>query len=130
LDNGLILDTRFYSGKQIIINKNNYNLNLYNGDIGIMFLDSDNDYKVYFEIEDQIIGYKLSYLDYYDLSYAITVHKSQGSEFDHVAFILPEVDHPLLTRKLLYTAVTRAKQKLSIWGNRNVISCSIAKNAN
>lgn len=122
LAEGLIANTDLYSGKQIIVNKNNYNLNLYNGDLGIVFADDLNKFQVYFEIDGQIVSYNLNYLNAYDLGFAITVHKSQGSEFEEVCLILPDEVHPLLTRKLFYTAVTRAKKRLTIWGDRQIIN--------
>jgi len=57
--------------------------------------------------------------------YAMTVHKSQGSEFDEVLFILPDRDFPILTRELIYTALTRARKKITIWGNRSIIRKAI-----
>jgi exodeoxyribonuclease V alpha subunit len=59
--------------------------------------------------------------------YAMTVHKSQGSEFDHVLFILPDKDYPLMTRELIYTGVTRARRKVSIWGPQAVLTAAISR---
>jgi exodeoxyribonuclease V alpha subunit len=59
--------------------------------------------------------------------YAMTVHKSQGSEFDEVLFILPDKDFSILTRELIYTALTRARKKIRIWGNRSVIRNAIER---
>ncbi len=58
-------------------------------------------------------------------AYAVSVHKSQGSEFDHVALVLPEPDHPLLTRELLYTAMTRARKSVTILGSRDALAGAV-----
>ena len=57
----------------------------------------------------------------------MSVHKSQGSEFDHVALVLPEPDHPLLTRELLYTAMTRARKSVTILGSRDALARGISR---
>jgi exodeoxyribonuclease V alpha subunit len=57
----------------------------------------------------------------------MTVHKSQGSEFDHVILILPDKDYPLLTRELIYTGLTRARKKVSIWGTESVFKTAIVR---
>jgi exodeoxyribonuclease V alpha subunit len=57
----------------------------------------------------------------------MTVHKSQGSEFDHVIIILPDKDYPLMTRELIYTALTRARQKVSVWGTEPVLTTAISR---
>ena len=59
--------------------------------------------------------------------YAMTVHKSQGSEFDEVLFILPDKDFPILSRELIYTALTRARKKITILGSRSIIRKAIAR---
>ncbi|MEJ2729550.1 MAG: ATP-binding domain-containing protein, partial [Deltaproteobacteria bacterium] len=59
--------------------------------------------------------------------YAMTVHKSQGSEFDEVLLILPDSDFPILTRELIYTALTRARKKITILGSRSIIRNAIAR---
>ncbi|MDA8111372.1 MAG: ATP-binding domain-containing protein, partial [Nitrospiraceae bacterium] len=56
-----------------------------------------------------------------EYAYAMTVHKSQGSEFDHVLLLLGGFDHPLLTRSLLYTGATRAKNRLTVWASRAIL---------
>ena len=68
----------------------------------------------------------LHLLPAHETVFAMTVHKSQGSEFDRVLLILPEQDSPLLTRELLYTAITRARNNIEIWGNKNLF-CNAVK---
>ena len=57
----------------------------------------------------------------------MTVHKSQGSEFDEVLFILPDRDFPVLTRELIYTALTRARKKITIWGAHSIMRGTIGR---
>ncbi len=57
----------------------------------------------------------------------MTIHKSQGSEFDHVVLILPDKDYPLLTRELIYTGLTRARQTVTIWGTESVLKTAIMR---
>jgi exodeoxyribonuclease V alpha subunit len=66
-----------------------------------------------------------SRLPEHDTAWAMTVHKSQGSEFDHAALILPSRSVPLVTRELVYTAITRAKQQLSIYADEQVLAQSV-----
>ncbi|QJC37498.1 exodeoxyribonuclease V subunit alpha [Enterobacteriaceae endosymbiont of Donacia thalassina] len=109
----------WYIGRPIIITQNNYFLNLFNGDIGITFFDkNEKKLKIKFLLANgkyQIIPIKN--LPSYDIAYAITVHKSQGSEFKNVSLVLPNKLYPILTRELIYTAITRAKKKINIYSN-------------
>jgi exodeoxyribonuclease V alpha subunit len=63
----------------------------------------------------------------HETGFAITVHKSQGSEFGKVLLILPETDSPLLTRELLYTALTRAREAVEIWASEKVLRAAIGR---
>ncbi len=119
----------WYKGRPILITSNNYNLGLFNGDIGIAWPDPDSlsgELYVFFPSGDgRIKRYPTHGLPDHETVFALTVHKSQGSEFDEVVLILPDRDYPLLTRELLYTGMTRAKQKFSIWTNPSVLSNTI-----
>ncbi|MCK5310789.1 MAG: AAA family ATPase [Desulfobacteraceae bacterium] len=105
----------------LMITKNDYNKLLFNGDIG-MIIEKDGTKEAVFMNEDSTLrSFKLSELKTFEQAYAITVHKSQGSEFDHVLFILPPAASTLLTKELLYTAITRARKKVTIAGDIDVI---------
>ncbi|HOJ29276.1 MAG TPA: ATP-binding domain-containing protein, partial [Spirochaetota bacterium] len=115
----------WYNGRIIMITANDYNLEVFNGDVGI---HKSSDDAVYFVSADGLRKINTSLLTNYVPAYSITVHKSQGSEFNHVVLILPHIDignnehwKMLLTRELLYTAVTRARNKLTIIGNKKVL---------
>ena len=96
---------------------------IYNGDIGyIDSIDNENE-KLYVKFDDdRLVEYDFEELEQLEHSYAITIHKSQGSEFDYVILPIFTGYKKLLTRNLLYTAMTRAKKMLIIIGNRNVVN--------
>lgn len=108
---------KWYHGRPIMITKNDYSLGLFNGDTGIAMADGMGNLKVFFAGSDgRIRSFAPSVLPDHETVYALTVHKSQGSEYDDVLFITADRETPLLTRELIYTAVTRAARRLEIWG--------------
>lgn len=116
-------DKEFYEHRPVIITKNNKDLKLYNGDIGIIRKDANGQLRAWFEdSEGKIRSVIPAYLNDSETVYAMTIHKSQGSEYEEVLVILPRnTDSPILTRELLYTAVTRAKKRVLIQGTENII---------
>ena len=76
--------------------------------------------------EGRMVEYPYKLLDELELAYAVTIHKSQGSEFDHAALILPSQRTPVVTRELVYTAVTRARRRLSLYADERILSAAIA----
>ena len=129
----------WYDKRPIMITRNDYELGLYNGDIGITLSGRETDDAelfVYFpgtwNGNGNGTGDELKALNPHRLSehatvYAMTVHKSQGSEFDHVVLVLPDKNSPVLTRELIYTAVTRARKKVSIVGSETVLRWAISR---
>lgn len=117
------LDQRFYHGRPVIIMRNDYNLELFNGDVGICLDDpEDNQMKAAFiDATGNVKLYLASRLPPHETCFAMTIHKSQGSEFDHVTLILPDptslATRQLLTRELIYTAITRARLSIAIYVN-------------
>jgi len=105
-----------YHGLPIMVNENNYSLGLYNGDVGIIWTTEQGHLVAAFECPEQ--GYRFimpTRLPSYEPVYAMTIHKTQGSEFSHVYMVLSnQQDNKLLSRELLYTGITRAKRKLTI----------------
>ncbi len=96
---------------------------IYNGDIGYIDIIDNEEEKVYVKFDDdRLVEYDFDELDQLEHSYAITIHKSQGSEFDYVILPIFTGYRKLLSRNLLYTAMTRAKKMLIIIGNRNVVN--------
>lgn len=110
---------RWYVGRPVMVRQNDYALGLFNGDIGIC-LQTEYGLRVYFESggsgEDGYRPFAPARLPSHDSAFAMTVHKSQGSEFSEVLLVLPEQPSPLLTRSLFYTGITRAKHRVEIWG--------------
>lgn len=122
LRNAFALDEgAWYEGRPVIITRNNYGLGLMNGDIGIAVKvpdgSGDTALRVVFsqaEGESQVRFVLPSRLTEVETVFAMTVHKSQGSEFNHAAVLIPERDNPVLSKELLYTGITRAKHRLSL----------------
>ncbi|RXY23878.1 exodeoxyribonuclease V subunit alpha, partial [Klebsiella pneumoniae] len=117
--------SRWYDGRPIMISRNDSALGLFNGDIGIA-LERNGELRVWFLMPDGAIkSVQPSRLPEHDTAWAMTVHKSQGSEFEHAALILPARSVPLVTRELVYTAITRAKRRLSLYADEQVLSQAI-----
>ncbi|GIX43125.1 MAG: exodeoxyribonuclease V subunit alpha [Leptospiraceae bacterium] len=119
-------------GMPIIITQNDYYNELYNGDIGIILKDNKKNYYACFKGKDQYLLYSFMSLNYYDYSYAITIHKSQGSEYEEVLLILPEIEENqahsiinLYNRQILYTAITRAKRKIYLISSEETLKKTI-----
>lgn len=126
--NGLIKlnKSQNYIGRPIIILRNTPDLGLVNGDTGILLLNTQEKLSAYFIYPNNTIKIIPIYkLPQYETCFAITIHKSQGSEFKEITIILPNQHIPILTRELLYTAVTRAKKNIMLYATNHVITCSI-----
>ncbi len=111
---GLPTRERWYPGRAVMVRQNDYALGLFNGDIGIC-LATEQGLRVFFEGDDGFRPFSPARLPSHDSAFAMTVHKSQGSEFGEVLLALPETPSPLLTRSLLYTGITRAKHRVELW---------------
>jgi exodeoxyribonuclease V alpha subunit len=104
----------WYIGRPVMITQNDHAVGLYNGDIGICMRSEDERLRVYFEDSEGVRGVLPSRLPPHQTAFAMTVHKSQGSEFEHTYFMVGDRYSPVLTKELVYTAVTRAKQRFSM----------------
>jgi len=123
-------DRRWYSGRPVLITRNDYTLRLFNGDMGIVLPDSsvNNELRAFFPATDGTLKkFHPLRLPEHETVYAMTVHKSQGSEFNKVLLLLPDIESPVLTRELIYTSITRAKKSVEIWGNENVFCTSVSR---
>ncbi len=115
-----------FSGAPVIITKNDYGRELFNGDVGLMLRGSGGRYYGAFSRHEGIRLYPMESLPPFEPSFAITVHKSQGSEYGSVLLVLPEmVPERLLTTEILYTGLTRAKRLVLIYAARSVLSKAI-----
>ena len=109
------LSTTWYVGRPVMITQNNATLQLYNGDIGLCLSDENGEIKVFFPRPDgEKQGYSPARLPHCETVFAMTIHKSQGSEFEEVCVCLPEYQQTILTKELLYTAITRAKERIKL----------------
>jgi len=119
-----------YQGRPIMIMRNDYHLDLYNGDLGVLWPNPDANNELYagfMNADHQIRWVMINRLPEHEAAYAMTVHKSQGSEFDKVLMLLPEQDMPVLTRELIYTGVTRAAKEIEIWGDLGLLLNSVQR---
>lgn len=119
-------------GEPVMMLKNDYVRNLFNGDVGIiMKVAVDRQPALPMAVFSTPNGFQPFHLNALQseltLAHAMTIHKAQGSEFDHVAIFLPEYDLPLLTREILYTAVTRAKKSVTFVGHLELIRRGIER---
>jgi exodeoxyribonuclease V alpha subunit len=124
----------WYRGRPVMINRNDYQIKLFNGDIGIAWNDLprlqsvSGPFGVVFPSQNtEMRRIVPSRLPEHETVYAMTVHKAQGSEFNRVLLVLPDQPSPVLTREMLYTAVTRARTRVEIWARREIIEASIEK---
>jgi exodeoxyribonuclease V alpha subunit len=121
---------RWYRGRPVLINANDYHLGLFNGDVGIVLPDpqANGALRVFFLAADGVVR-KLHpmRLPEHETVHAMTVHKSQGSEFGRVLLLLPDRDVPLLTRELVYTGITRAKRHVEIWATETVFRTAVSR---
>lgn len=119
----------WYSGRPVMITRNDYNLGLMNGDIGMTLTDAEHKLRVVFPGDaDSLRWVSPLRLPDVETAFAMTVHKSQGSEFQHVALVLPEVRSPVLTRELIYTGITRAREYFSLLETRPTVLAQAIEN--
>jgi exodeoxyribonuclease V alpha subunit len=117
-----------YPGMPILITQNDHPVRLYNGDIGILLPDpADSSHLLaWFAGEDGgLRRIPPARLPEHEPAFAMTVHKSQGSEFDSVLLILPDKESPLLTRELIYTGLTRARNRVEVWFQESVLRAAL-----
>jgi exodeoxyribonuclease V alpha subunit len=119
--------TGWYVGRPLLVTENDYGLRLYNGDTGVVIAAGDGQVSAAFERQGRIVEFSPTRLAAVDTVYAMTVHKSQGSQFDTAAVLLPDPGSPILTRELLYTAVTRAREQLILVGSEEAVRAAVAR---
>jgi exodeoxyribonuclease V alpha subunit len=124
---GFGAEGRWYVGRPLLVTENDYGLRLYNGDTGVVIATEAGRVSAAFERSGEVVGFSPSRLAAVDTVYAMTVHKSQGSQFDAAAVLLPDPASQILTRELLYTAVTRARRRLILAGTEDTIRAAIGR---
>ncbi|MBN1928252.1 MAG: exodeoxyribonuclease V subunit alpha [Chlorobiaceae bacterium] len=122
-------DTPFYRGRPVLVTENDYTHKLFNGDTGIILPDPETgNLRAFFAAPDGTIrAIPPEFLPKHEAAFAMTVHKSQGSEFEKVLMVLPPEDTVLLTRELIYTGITRAKQSVTLWSDEAVFSAAVKR---
>ena len=119
----LVRGERFGVGEPVLVTRNQRSLGLNNGDVGVV-IEVDGERVVVF---DATRRHSLSAIGYVETAWAMTIHKSQGSEYDHVVVVLPRRQSPLLTRELFYTGVTRAKSGVTVVGQLDTVREAISR---
>jgi len=125
-------DDPVFPGMPLMVMRNDPVLGLYNGDVGIVVPDRETPGRlqaVFQDTQGEIRAISLGRLPEHAPAYAFTVHKAQGSQAPAVTLILPENVSPILSRELVYTAVTRAEHSLEIWGSQEVLTAAIHRSA-
>lgn len=120
--------TSWYPGRPVMVMENNPALHLYNGDIGICLYDKaqNGNLMVFFQRPDGTVKkYLPARMPTCETVFAMTIHKSQGSEFDEALIVLPETINPVLSKELLYTAITRAKKRIKLVTEESVFAATI-----
>jgi exodeoxyribonuclease V alpha subunit len=117
-----------YPGRPVLIASNDYEQGLFNGDLGLLLPDASGALRAWFAGADgSPRALTPTRLPAHESAYALTVHKSQGSEFTRVLLILPPQPNPLLTRELVYTAITRARESVTLWGSEATLAAAIQR---
>ncbi len=134
----------WYPGRAVMITRNDAAAGLFNGDVGLCLRDDNDQLRVWFEVtvregsndsdiahdpqksQRRAIDFEPGSLPEHRGAFAVTIHKSQGSEYEHVAILLPpDADNRILSRQLLYTAVSRARKSVEIWGSDAVLNAAL-----
>lgn len=125
---GLIRGTQaMYRGRPLLVTSNDYSQGLFNGDLGLVLTDPESSMpRVYFATSTGTRSLLPGRLPAHETVFAMTVHKSQGSEFDEVLLVLPDGGSPVLTRELVYTAITRARHRVTILGSPASLELALA----
>ncbi len=127
---GFRTDQRWYVGRPILVTENDYGVRLYNGDVGVILADREHAERrvaVFPATDGSLRSISPARLPACETTFAMTIHKSQGSQFDHALVVLPEQSSPVLTRELVYTAVTRATRRTTLLARERILQEAIAR---
>ncbi len=122
---GLGAGGRWYAGRPLLVTENDYELRLYNGDTGVVLMGADGRTSAAFERDGAILELSPARLGSVETVYAMTIHKSQGAQFDTAVVLLPPETSRILTRELLYTAATRARRELIVVASEDAIRAAV-----
>ncbi len=124
-----VVPAMWFHGRPVMVMRNDYALGVFNGDVGVV-LERGERLEAFFpdrEAADGVRGIAVARLASVETALAMTVHKSQGSEFGEVAVVLPAGDSPVVTRELLYTGVTRARERVRVWAGEEGLSVAVGR---
>ena len=117
-----------FAGSPIMIQRNDHAKGLYNGDLGVVLRDKNGNLRAFFSRLGGYVDYAVESLPPHELAFAVTVHKSQGSEYDRVLLILPaRGGHRMLCKEILYTGMTRAKSSVVVVGENSVFEAAVGR---
>jgi exodeoxyribonuclease V alpha subunit len=120
----------YFHGRLLLITENSYRHGLFNGDVGICLRQADGNVAVFFSSGGQDVrAFHPAALPAHASAFALTVHKAQGSEFDQAWIVLPQQDARTLTRELLYTALTRARNRVHLFAREDILRTLLARKA-
>ncbi len=119
----------FFTGRLLLVTENSYRHQLFNGDIGIAWPDEFGDMRVWFEAQGGPRAWLPAALPAHESAFALTVHKSQGSEFERVWLALPERGARVISRELIYTGLTRCRAGVTLWAGEGVLRDGIGRRA-
>jgi exodeoxyribonuclease V alpha subunit len=117
----------WYVGRPLLVTQNDYSLRLYNGDTGVVVAREDGRKVAVFERQGRLVEVSPTRLEAVDTVHALTIHKSQGSQVEIVAVLLPDPSSRILTRELFYTAVTRARNSIMVCGTEDTIRAALER---
>ncbi|RJS91049.1 exodeoxyribonuclease V subunit alpha [Salinisphaera sp. Q1T1-3] len=117
----------WFHGRPVMVRQNDYKTGLFNGDVGIALYNDERQIRVWFMGDHGLRAFLPSALPAHDSVYAMTIHKSQGSEFDSVTLVLPDYDVPVLTRELFYTGLTRGRERLVVFAEHEVLRRAVSR---
>ncbi len=126
---GVPREATWYPGRAVMVTRNDYGARLFNGDVGLCLRDADGALRVWFEAEGGgARALAPAALPAHEPAFALTIHKSQGSEYGHVAVVLPpDPEHRILSRQLLYTGLSRAKHAVELWAPQASVASALAR---
>lgn len=117
----------WYAGRPVLVTANSRILGLHNGDVGVVVPAAGGRHEAAFPVGKNFRSLPVTRLENIETVHALTIHKSQGSEYRHVIVVLPEKPSRIVTRELLYTGVTRASDRVTVVGSREVIAAAIRR---
>ncbi len=127
-DAGMITpDREFYTKRPVLVLENDYSLGLFNGDEGVVMADQNGSPRVFFTAPDGVKAFIPTLLPRHQTAFCLTVHKSQGSEFKNVLFLMPDREVPVATMELVYTGITRARARVDLTGTKPAIAAALKK---